>query len=213
MGESGPHQRLTLAEARSGQSTVTITTVCETIGRKGVSEEGQVRAGRGGAGPAPAPRLVDVMGSIGVARPTGARTHSLEARPAMFAAWLPSTNSTSSTSGIGQLILANRRRYAGQVGADPADEGTTTGIDRRAVPRCRRQPPPPSAQKRSVTAGLLTFCSGGASRVASSTYRAKGAGQSTTLAVQVTTCRVSAFLPGWCPLPVTLLCRRRRDSS
>ena len=36
-------------------------------------------------------------------------------------------NPTSSPFGIGQLILANRRRYAPQVGADPAGEGYHTG--------------------------------------------------------------------------------------
>ena len=36
-------------------------------------------------------------------------------------------NPTSSAYGLGQLILANRRRYAPQVGADPAGEGYHTG--------------------------------------------------------------------------------------
>ena len=36
-------------------------------------------------------------------------------------------NPTSSAFGLGQLILANRRRYAPQVGADAADEGYHTG--------------------------------------------------------------------------------------
>ena len=36
-------------------------------------------------------------------------------------------NPTSSAFGFGQLILVNRRRYAPQVGADPADEGYHTG--------------------------------------------------------------------------------------
>jgi hypothetical protein len=36
-------------------------------------------------------------------------------------------NPTSSAFGIGQLILANRRRYASQAGVDPADEGYHSG--------------------------------------------------------------------------------------
>ena len=36
-------------------------------------------------------------------------------------------NPTSSAFGLGQLIHANRRRYAPQVGADPAGEGYHTG--------------------------------------------------------------------------------------
>jgi hypothetical protein len=36
-------------------------------------------------------------------------------------------NPTSSAFGIGQLILANRRRYAAHVGADPAAEGYHSG--------------------------------------------------------------------------------------
>ena len=36
-------------------------------------------------------------------------------------------NPTSSAFGLGQLILANRRRYAPQVGADAAGEGYHTG--------------------------------------------------------------------------------------